>query len=538
MAEGTEKSITERIEDTRRWQACEIQAETVSSPYVWDCRRLEHKDITDENIKEHVEECLGEMLNYYIDDEINYILDGAVIKCDQMSDGMVCVQFTEDGSKISIEDGEDEEPISSDYVKPADIGPDKYNFEDLGEWFVIPAPVNEKSIRKLHAAFGNSQSDNGIRFATVADRSYLREEEEKLELKTDTASHVTKVVGVGIKGVNAVAKENRVSIVSCGHCKKLEKEDLKKIAENWSEIHKYGTCYALMQLASSWTNPYCMESVVGECKGEDFLLPFSGVDILGNTQENATCMREHHRPMKFSTLKGEKEGLTMMSTLLCGKGGIITINASGQIYVEPKNVDEEIGDIEERIEQLVKSVAGEPVNSSEKLKGLSTMEILSRLIYQEQGTIKYQDSIIFSIVNRLFSNTSFSRRTNTNNIYSVITGLNQYESIEINDKEYPNAFNPPNQYDSATDQASWENAKRLAAILCIAIEEYGEPNENTGEKERDEKVVRKGDEETYQKVVDFLEQQNLINEIEGRDSFYGTTKGDKYNIGGNLFYYQ
>ena len=50
-------------------------------------------------------------------------------------------------------------------------------------------------------------------------------------------------------------------------------------------------------------------------------------------------MIEHHRPIKFSTTEGEKEGLTMMSTLLCGKEGIITIEASGQIYVEPKAED-------------------------------------------------------------------------------------------------------------------------------------------------------------------------------------------------------
>mgnify|MGYP006990351563 CR=1 FL=1 len=69
------------------------------------------------------------------------------------------------------------------------------------------------------------------------------------------------------------------------------------------------------------------------------------------------------------------------------------------------------------------------------------------------------------------------------------------------------------------EKASWENAKRLAAILCIVIEECGESNENIGEKERAENVVLKGDKETYQEVVDFLEQQKdtlgktLINEI-------------------------
>ena len=300
MAEGTEKSIQERIEETRMDQAIKIQEETVSSSAVWDCHREEHEGITEENIKEHVEECLGEMLNNYIEDERNYALDGAVIRCDQMSDKEVFIQFTENGSKICIKGGG--EPITSEYIKPAGIGPDG------GQEYMISSHVGEDNIRKLHAVSGNSQTDNGIHFATVIDRSYLREEVE----------------------------ENQASIVSCGNCKKLEEKDIKKIAENWDGVCKYGTCYALMQLASNWINPYCMESITGECKGEDFLLPFSGFDAASYTLEYATCVIEHHRPIKFSTTEGEKEGLTMMSTLLCGKEGIITIEASGQIYIEPK----------------------------------------------------------------------------------------------------------------------------------------------------------------------------------------------------------
>ena len=303
MAEGTEKSIQERIEETRMDQAIKIQEETVSSSAVWDCHRAEHDGITEENIKEHVEECLGEMLNNYIEDERNYALDGAVIRCDQMSDKEVLIQFMGNGSKIGIKGGG--KTIASEYTKPVGIGPD-------GEQaYTISAHVGEDKIRKLHAISGNSQTDNGIRFATVIDRSYLREEVE----------------------------EEQSSIVSCGNCKKIEEKDIKKIAENWDGVCKYGTCYALMQLASNWINPYCMESIAGECKGEDFLLPFSGFDVVGHTLEYATCVIEHHRPIKFSTTEGEKEGLTMMSTLLCGKEGIITIEASGQIYVEPKAED-------------------------------------------------------------------------------------------------------------------------------------------------------------------------------------------------------
>ncbi len=339
MAEGTEKSIQERIEETRMDQAIKIQEGTVSSSAVWDCHREEHEGITEENIKEHVEECLGEMLNNYIEDERNYALDGAVIRCDQMSDKAVFIQFTENGSKIRLEGSVG--TITSEYTKPAGIGPERYNPE-FEEW-VIDSHVGEENIRKLHAVSGNSQTDNGIRFATVIDRSYLREEEEKFGPKSDkyakSKKKEIKFVDARVKNECAADKETPVSIVSCGNCKKLEEKDIKKIAENWDGVCKYGTCYALMQLASNWINPYCMESIAGECKGEDFLSPFSGLDAASHTLEYATCVIEHHRPIKFSTTEGEKEGLTMMSTLLCGKEGIITIEASGQIYVEPKAED-------------------------------------------------------------------------------------------------------------------------------------------------------------------------------------------------------
>ena len=116
MPEDTEKSIDERIEETLLEQAVKIEMEAIPLTNAWDCHRPEHEGINDENIKEHVEECLGEMLTAYIEDDRNYVLDGAVISCDQMTDKAVYVQFTEEGSRISI-DGE--KTILSDYKKPA-----------------------------------------------------------------------------------------------------------------------------------------------------------------------------------------------------------------------------------------------------------------------------------------------------------------------------------------------------------------------------------------------------------------------------------
>ena len=308
---------------------------------------------------------MGEMLNNYIEDERNYALDGAVIRCDQMSDKEVFIQFTENGSKIRLEGSVG--TITSEYTKPAGIGPERYNpeFEEC----VIVSHVGEENIRKLHAVSGNSQTDNGIRFATVIDRSYLREEEEKFGPKSDkyakSKKKEIKFVDARVKNECAADKETPVSIVSCGNCKKLEEKDIKKIAENWDGVCKYGTCYALMQLASNWINPYCMESIAGECKRDDSQPPLSVFDAVGHTLEYATCLIEHHRPIKFSTTEGEKEGLTMMSTLLCGKEGIITIEASGQIYVGPKAVNEEDADMKAALDKMTQYLKGEGISEEE-----------------------------------------------------------------------------------------------------------------------------------------------------------------------------
>lgn len=137
------------------------------------------------------------MLNYYIDDERNYILDGAVISCDQMSEKKVFVQFMRSGSRIRIEGTK--ETIPSDYKKPDGIGPDGHLEQP------IFSHVGEDNIRKLHVVSGNSQSDNGIPFATVIERTCLRKEEAK--------------------GVN-IEQGMAASIVGCGNCKILREEDI------------------------------------------------------------------------------------------------------------------------------------------------------------------------------------------------------------------------------------------------------------------------------------------------------------------------
>ena len=287
--------MADKIKEIRLERAYEIESATQ-----WDCRV--HEDVSEEDREKHEENCLGEMLNSYIADKRNYILDGAVISCDQMSEKKVFVQFMRNGSRIRIEGTR--ETIPSDYKKPDDIGPDGHLEQ------IIFSHVGEENIRKLYAVHGSEQSANHIPFATVIDRTCLRKEKAKI---------VT--IKQAMQGAAA-------SIVGCGNCKILREEDLKKIAENWDSVVKYGTCYLFINPSYEWNNPYCMESVVGKC---NIPIPLCTVS-------------EHHKPIKFDTTEGEKEGLTMLSTLLCTRGGIITIETPGQIYVAPKEIVEGVSD--------------------------------------------------------------------------------------------------------------------------------------------------------------------------------------------------
>ena len=138
----------------------------------------------------------------------------------------------------------------------------------------------------------------------------------------------------------------------------------------------------------------------------------------------------------------------------------------------------------------------------------------------------------------------------SNSIYGIISERNQYEAIYYK-KLGPGKY----AYTPEDGDPSWENAKRLAALLCIAIEDYGISNEDNSR--RDENIVKNGDMQTRESVISFLENQvdNLGEPIRNRigycDSFYADNKVEqtisfdenkdeneinKINIGGNLFY--
>ncbi len=295
---------------------------------------------------------------------------------------------------------------------------------------------------------------------------------------------------------------------------------------NDNDRNRFGVCRHLMRLNEEWDNMQLMNNNKYMTKRNVFI------------KADAPNMDIEDMPEEYFDSE-DIEGITMTSVLFCKHGGLICPITSGQ---------ENIIDMEAWIQALVEGVKGNPVNSKEEMFRLSTMEILSRLIYNESDkTNRSQNAILFSLVNRLFTNTNVTRRTNTNNIYSIITGANQYEAISKQGSYKPNAFIPPNENSSIDELNAWENAKRLAAILYIAIEENGENKDNCKSNERNESVVAKGDMTGYQQVVDFIEQQTdtankpIINEIETRESFLSgnVEKNDQeICIGGNRFFWK
>ena len=127
----------------------------------------------------------------------------------------------------------------------------------------------------------------------------------------------------------------------------------------------------------------------------------------------------------------EEDGITMTSVLFCKHGGLIMPVTSGQENIIPDS-------LEDRIQALVAGVEGKPINSRNEMFALSTMEILLRLIYQEASGKcgSGQNAILFSLVNRLFTETNVTRRTKANNLYSIITGSGQYESVVRKGDQY------------------------------------------------------------------------------------------------------
>lgn len=482
------------------------RAEEIERQSGWDCGRHEDTVLTEQEQSEHEQQCLDAMLEAYITEEGNYAVNGASIKCSQMTGKPVFFKFDREGTKMWIEG---EKGIATKTVYPQ-----KKSFDRI-----VP-PIDKGRVGKLFAVHGETQTVNGIPYATVIDRTCLRQETNSKDGGQDKCD---------------------ASIVSCGNCKLLLKHDIENIAGNWDKAVQYGTCYCLIKPREEWTNPRCTESVVGNCD-------------TGDTVPECKIERHHHI-MTFSTTEGDKEGLTMLSTLLCYRGGIITIEKSGQseqIY---------INDIEAKIQMWMNTIEGESVSTTEEMFQMSTVEVLARLIYQEDRNIEGQSAVMFTVMNRLFSKGTWLRSIqDSNQLYSIVTASGQYDSV-LKDWGAPhNAFRPPTDPNvNSSERKAWENAKRLAVILYIAVEKYGcsNENENVGEthdkegnlinlEDRNENVVEIDDDDTREDMICFIEQQynidndNIINEIGKKIDFRSRRNGVPQRggivIGGNEFF--
>lgn len=273
-------------------------AEKIQEHAQWECG--EH----DEFSQEHIEKCLNKMLSAYVDDDRNYVVDYAEIECSDSCSYKHCIRYKNGKTRLYDlikEDGGGS--VERNYIPAGKQEGEIYYFGD-GEELM--------KMQKLHALHAIEASANGIRFATVADNICLRDVEEGI-----------KKIDMPEDGLPITCKAN---IVSMGNCRIMRESDIPEIEKRLEESIKYGTCYSLIKPAGEWVNPICTEDVTGKCYEEDV----GDEDII-----RSSCTTPwHHKVMKFDTKYGQKEGLTMLSTLLCTRGGVITIKVHGQIYLD------------------------------------------------------------------------------------------------------------------------------------------------------------------------------------------------------------
>ncbi len=292
------------INEIRLDQAMKIEMETL-----WDCHKHDYW------YDEHIEECLSEMLSAYIGDERNYAVDRAEIECTEMCKVSHCIKY-ENGKTKLYNVLNAPKGIERDYAPPG---------KEEGKAFYFGRDTDTNKVRRLFTLHAQGASDNGIRFGTVVDRKCLR----------DVREGVVEAVTPD-DGIPAACEAN---IISCGNCRIMRVSDIAEIEKRWDESMEYGTCYSLIKPVAEWLNPLCAESVAGNCDAENTLALNTGLIEVGPTRPSCV-ITEHHKVLEFDTQYGKKEGLTMLSTLLCTRGGIITIKVHGQIYVDGSQHEE------------------------------------------------------------------------------------------------------------------------------------------------------------------------------------------------------
>ncbi|MCM1425653.1 MAG: DUF4280 domain-containing protein [Eubacterium sp.] len=239
----------------------------------------------------------------------------------------------------------------------------------------------------------------------------------------------------------------------------------------------------------------------------------------------------HNQWMNFcsSIVIGDANAINEDSYLICTKceGGIISPT--------PLRNKSDSKAIEEIIEDLIAQIDGGKISEYNDMVALPTVEILARMIYQENHHAgDEQNRIVFSVINRLFQDGYLAADENgeskVNNLYGIVTSGKQYESIwnveqanENTKKGNHNAYWPPIEKEAdPTEKEGWENAKKLAALLYYAVEEYGDGEETErGKCVGDEKTM-----EVKENIVNFLESQedikgDLIINTLNNETFFG-----------------
>lgn len=412
------------------------RAEKIELESKWECGEHEYFS------QEHIEECLSEMLAAYIGDDRNYVVDGAEIECTEMCKVSHCIKY-EDGKTKLYNVTWAAKGVERDYIPPG---------KELGKAFYFGKDPDMTKVRRLYTLHAKEASDNGIRFATVLDRDCLRDVREGAvrPAKPDD-------------GMQAACEAN---IISCGNCRIIRESDIAEIEKRWDESMEYGTCYSLIKPVTEWINPPCVESVSGNCDKNSSITSNIGACEIG-FGKTACGNTEHHKVMKFDTKYGPKEGLTLLSTLLCTRGGVITIKLHGQIYLDGDDLLTSCDDLLQRIEEKMNMISSKSINTLDEMCGLTTIEILARMIYQESRTFKNgeQNAVVYSLINRLFTENNYTYGK-SKTLINTLLSKDQYESI----MKYSGAYHPP-QTESDGDYGGWENAKRMAAIVMVALED-------------------------------------------------------------------
>ena len=272
----------------------EDKIEEIKEAEGWECQGKNAA----KNPEEFENRYIAKMLADYISEEDNYVVDRAVISCSHMSEERVEIIWDKEMIALILRDGNE----VGDSIEVPNISGEDPPYDH----YYLPE-ADEEGIRILRAVHASEQTDNGIPFATVIDCTCQRDVDEG---KT----------------------QDKASILSFGNCSILKDSDIQEIERRHDKAVKYGTCYCLMKPVKEWLNPFCMESVVGDYEGINLSKPdIFNVGARGIQQPRPECkIISHHKTMEWSTAHGKKEGLTMLSTLLCTRGGVISVEFSGQ----------------------------------------------------------------------------------------------------------------------------------------------------------------------------------------------------------------